>query len=192
MRCSAKMATTDEDIRRDRAWQLRFRSHFSVCYWRHTADAIKRRQRHIQWAVAGTGLAGSILLLIFTQAWITSLITAVSSFVVSFVGTLVSKGGLAQARFDVERWSGLASDVDALWDRAEPRWWKRPDDVGHLETLYERARQFDARDDHVPNDDRRRRSYRITCNELHVVPIEVGHVEREAEAESAETTAPAP
>ncbi len=186
------MLTTDEDIRRERAWHLRFRSHFSVCYWRHTADGIKRWQRRIQWAIAGVGFTASILLLIFTQEWITPLIAAASSFVASFLGTLAHKSGLTEARFDVERWSGLASDADTLWARAEARCWEEPAVAERLGELYERARQFDAREDHVPNNDRRRRCYRITCRELHVDPIEVGDVERETETESAETTAPAP
>jgi hypothetical protein len=186
------MVTTDEDIRRERAWHLRFLSHFNECYWQRTAAALKRRQRYIQWVIAGTGLTASILVLVVTQEWIKSVIPAVALFVASFLRTLAWKSALTDARFDVERWSGLASDVDALWARAEPRWWKAPADAERLAELYERARQFQAREDHVSNDQRNRTSYRITCDELHVAPIEVDHVEREAEADSAETASPSP
>jgi len=115
------MVTRDEDIRRERAWHLRFLSHFNECYWQHTAAAIKRRQRYIQWVIAGIGFTASILLLIVTHRWITSVITAAASFSASFLGTLGRKSELTQVRFDVERWSGLASDVNALWARAERR-----------------------------------------------------------------------
>ena len=155
---------------------MRFISHFNVCYWRHTAASIKRRQRWIRVAIAGIGFGASVLYLVFTKEWATSLIAAVCSFIISFLGAIANKAGLAEARFAVERWSELATDADSLWEYGKARGWEETAVAESLEGLRERERQFEAREDHVPNDDRRRECKRITCQELQVLPEENGHV----------------
>ncbi len=155
---------------------MRFIAHFNVCYWRHTAAAMKRRQRWIQGAIAGIGFATSVFYLILTQEWVKALIGAVSSLFASFLGLIPFKSELAEARFAVERWSQLATDTDTLWNyaNAKVRGWEETAVAESLESLRERERQFQAREDHVPDDGRRRRCARITCREL--LPVEDGYV----------------
>ncbi len=133
------------------AWNLLFVTKVNVCYWKRLIELYEKRCRWAQYYAFGMGVTAAIIIYIANRNWVTTVITAISGFLIAVIGGPLAKLWMTgEGKKGHERWSQLCSDADVLWRHGEQRGWDNPDITARAAQLAEREKQYQAHEYHNP------------------------------------------
>ena len=134
------------------AWNLLWVTNVNVCYWKNLIELYEKRCRWAQYYAFGIAVIAAIIVFIANRDWVTTVITAISGFVIAVIGGPLAKlWTTGQGKKGHERWSQLCSDADALWRHGQLRGWDDPDISVRAAQLVEREKQYQAHEYHNKN-----------------------------------------
>ncbi len=136
---------------RPHAWNLLFVTTVNVCYWKSLIELYEKQRRWAQYCVSGIGLTAAIIVYIANRDWVTTVVTAVSGFLIAVIGVPLAKlWTTGEGKRGHERWSQLCSDAEVLWRHGEQWGWDDPDITVRAAQLAEREKQYQATEYHNP------------------------------------------
>jgi len=134
------------------AWNLLYVTTVNVCYWKSLIELYEKRCRGAQYWTLGIGLTAAIVVGIAHRDWVTTVITAVYTFLIAVIGGPLAKlWKTGEGKKGHQRWSELCSDANDLWRHGEQRGWDDPDITVRAAQLAEREKQYQAHEYHNPN-----------------------------------------
>ncbi|MEE9296839.1 MAG: hypothetical protein V3W34_17990 [Phycisphaerae bacterium] len=133
------------------AWNLLFVTTVNVCYWKRLIELYEKWCRRAQYCASGIGLTTAIIVYIANRDWVTTVIPAISGFLIAVIGVPLAKlWRTGEGKKGHERWSQLCSDADVLWRHGEKLGWDDPDITARGAQLAERQKQYQAHEYHNP------------------------------------------
>jgi hypothetical protein len=133
------------------AWNLLWVTRVNVCYWKSLIELYEKRCRLAQYCALGIALAASIIVYIASRNWVSTMIYAISGFLIAIIGGPLAKlWSTGEGRKGHERWSQLSSDADVLWRHGEQIGWHDSDITVRAAQLAEREKQYHAHEYHNP------------------------------------------
>ena len=134
------------------AWNLLQVTTLNVFYWKDLIELYEKRCRRAQYCTCTIGLLAGVVMAIADTDWVTTGITAGSTFLVAVIGGPLVKPWATGAKKNVHvAWSELHSETQRLWRHGEELGWDDREIVAWTAQLLEREKQYQAHEYHKRN-----------------------------------------